>query len=136
MSSIVCAAQSFMKSIFSPIFLLSLITMCVTQLRLIFYMGAMNTILESLTEGDLSTGICCFSKVHQCSRWLLLGHIKEPVCGFCPLPRADVALLRFAFFLLTHLPFLFLAFYCLVMLLLQWKRCKWVRALRINFKRS
>lgn len=48
--------RSLIGNVFTPLYLLSLVVMCITQLRLLFFIGSLTSMLEGITGGDTETG--------------------------------------------------------------------------------
>ncbi|XP_055783042.1 solute carrier family 43 member 1a [Salvelinus fontinalis] len=77
----------FRRSVFSPIFLWSLVTMGMTQLRIIFYMGAMNKMLEFLvTHGNPYSSVLIVEAEEKVSFYSsIFGSLQLLCLVTCPL---------------------------------------------------
>ncbi|XP_034738654.1 solute carrier family 43 member 1a isoform X3 [Etheostoma cragini] len=81
-------ATPFRRSVFSPIFLWSLVTMGMTQLRIIFFMGAMNKMLEFMVihgEVHLSEQLVLETEMKVSFYSSIFGTLQLLCLATCPL---------------------------------------------------
>ncbi|XP_071946368.1 large neutral amino acids transporter small subunit 4-like isoform X2 [Antedon mediterranea] len=71
--------KSFLKSVFSPIYMLSVLVLCIVQLRLLFFIGSISQLLERLV-GDNTVVVNNYINVFGMMQLLCL--LSSPVIGY------------------------------------------------------